>query len=1266
MSPKAPAEKLGPYIVGRRLGKGGMGSVYLAEHQDSGERVALKTLEEIDAALIHALRLEISSLTRLHHPGVVKVRQSGIHEGIPWCAMELLDGMSLGQHLNRVAPALALGDGEEDDEDDEPDARESPWLSQLSEVLGLSVDWESLDPFDSMHGFEAIDGLTVRKRRLLGWMGQLCRALAYVHGEGVLHCDLKPANILVTEDGRAMLLDFGLAVEHGGRLGLEQLENAGMRAGTAHYMAPEIIRGLDYDARADLYAVGCLLYQVVTGSVPFPGRRAKRVFKRHLTETPEALARHGVHVPAELESLIMALLSKAPMERPGSAMAVVHVLGEMGIDTGEVPAPPAKPYLFRPRLVGRGPMVSALASRLGEARGGAGGIVVLAGPGGVGKTTLAAEAVRRARRLRMKVLTGQCQWIVKRGLTSPSALPLQGWTRTLRRLSDACRAGGPSVTRKLLGDRGGTLALCAPFLRELPGFEEDDDEPRAVDPKAARRNLYRCLQETAEVLSRGQPMLFIIEDVQWADGLTVDSLLYLAEELRRRPWLILATCRTDEDIEHVQPLFAEELTSVVRVPRLDGEAVGELLGEMLGRSDVPPALSTFVSDRSAGNPFFAGEQLRLLMEQGALQRTSAGEWDIDALATDSLESLPLPRSVRGIVESRLEGLDAAAAATLRAVAVLGREANLSLVRQVANLEPAQLDAALADLDRRDILEKAGSGRVRIVHDRIREAAYAATGEAILATLHGRAAQAMDAAPELDRPHLGTLALHWHLAGETGRAREKYTLAARQALARHAREEAEGYFATAIELYEPDPRALALRLDVVESVLLLEGRHDEANHELSQVVRLAHERRARGEEARARCLLGQLFRQTGRVFEAEKQLTRALEIYRRVGDAKGQATALMTLGLRHVDLGEIAQGVLRLEESLAHQRAIGDLLGESEVLNHLGACKVPLGQLEQARELYDSSMSVSKALGDRSGMARALSGLAGVDHHRGRRPEALRRFEEALTRARELGFRELEGRVLTSLGILALERAWFGQAWDHFENGLKVGEDAGNISVQCANLVGLGEVAAHQGLMGDADRTFREALDLSKSIGDRLRCCDALLGMADVALVEAELSAARRYVEDALDIALDVGLRPREARARRQLSRLELAGGAVFAARHEAEAAMVWASECGDGRSEAYCLLCLAAASRRSQDFSAWDNALTAAEALAEGVGDAYLDALVAAARALYHVDGSELADEPLAAARRGLLDLDCTTESCLGRALAEIDVALEAQDTWLL
>ena len=862
-------------------------------------------------------------------------------------------------------------------------------------------------------------------------------------------------------------------------------------------------------------------------------------------------------------------------------------------------------------------------------------------------------------------MTGQCQWVVKRGLTSPSALPLQGWTRTLRKLADSCRAGGEAVTRRMLGDRGATLALCAPFLRELPGFEDDDDTPMAVDPVQARRNLYRCLVETAALMARGQPMLFVIEDLQWADGLTIDSLRYLNEEIGKRPWLILGTCRTDEDHEHVAPLLEDGVSTVMRVPRLDGGEVGELLGEMLGRRNVPAALTDFVADRSAGNPFFAGEHLRLMMEQAVLQRSDAGEWQVESLDPAALEALPLPRSIRGVVESRLESLDAAGAGLVRAASVLGRECRRDLLSDVAGVDGDELDEVLASLVRRDILEVSGRDSVRFVHDRIREAAYASTDAETLRGLHGRAANTLHAAGHADA-QLGELAIHWHQAGEFGRARETYTLAARQALGRHARQEAEAFYKLAIELYEDDARSLSLELELVDGLLLVGGRHDEAQAVLTRVVREAHERRGRGEEARARALLGRLYQQTGRVDEAEKQFSRALDIYSRIGDAKGQGSVLMALGLRHVDLGQILEGVERLDASLAQHRAIGDLLGEAEILNHLGICHAHLGELEPARRMLDAAMSIYSALRNRSGIALAQSGVGWIDQISGRRAEAWRKYEESVTRARELGFRDLESLSLARAGRVRLEAGQLAEAWIQFENGLAVAEEISNIGLQSANLLGLGDVEHVHGNLTEAERTYREALELSRSVGDRLRVTDAMFGLARVALDARELARARRYIEDGLEIAQTAGLRPQISRGQLLLCRLELAGGAVDAARGAADAAFEWASATGDPRAQALVLLSLARVAAKDGDFDVWCSTVDACQAMAGSAADVHLNALVCAELAHYRVAAGELADEPLAVARRALLDLECGPDSRLGQMLAAVDVALEAQDTWLL
>jgi len=306
--------RLGPYTITRRLGRGGMGAVYEAENAATGEAVAVKTLATHlvdDDGLRRRFQAEIETLKTLRHPGIVQLLAFGEEEGEPYFVMELVRGQSLEQLLRA--------------------GRRFSW----QETVTIAAD--------------------------------IARSLKAAHDHGVVHRDLKPANLLFiaavdaaangTADGRTpevKLADFGIA-----RLfGDSRHTMAGTVVGTAEYMAPEQASGGVVDPRADLYALGLVMFAMLAGKPPFHGGTADQLLERHRREPPPRVATLVPEVPTVLDALIDRLLAKDPAQRPASALALGRLLAaiEQGAD-GPSPGSPAsealppEPHGDRPRQV---------------------------------------------------------------------------------------------------------------------------------------------------------------------------------------------------------------------------------------------------------------------------------------------------------------------------------------------------------------------------------------------------------------------------------------------------------------------------------------------------------------------------------------------------------------------------------------------------------------------------------------------------------------------------------------------------------------------------------------------------------------------------------------------------------------------------------------------------------------------------------------------------------------------------------------------------
>ncbi len=337
---------------------------------------------------------------------------------------------------------------------------------------------------------------------------RLCTTLAFLHGEGIVHRDLKPPNVILRPDGVPVLIDFGLMAQLGS-LGREMLEVGGKVQGTVGYMSPEQLRGDLGDARSDLYALGCLLYECVVGEKPF--RRnviLEALSTGRLPPWPPAPSERVRDVPPMLEDLILGLMTPDPRDRLGHASDAALILAELGAeDWPPPPSPPPRDYLYRPGFVGRSATLAGLAERMRFEQPTMGDLFVVGGESGVGKTRLVMELASVANRAKMRVVTGECVPLA----TSDNGprvqgAPLHPFRALLQAIADYCLEHGPLETGRILGPRGKLLAPYEPALVDLPG-QGNYPDPVPLPAEAGRFRLLNALGEALTRLCRNQACL---------------------------------------------------------------------------------------------------------------------------------------------------------------------------------------------------------------------------------------------------------------------------------------------------------------------------------------------------------------------------------------------------------------------------------------------------------------------------------------------------------------------------------------------------------------------------------------------------------------------------------------------------------------------------------------------------------------------------------------------------------------------------------------
>ncbi|MGZ4438988.1 MAG: Stk1 family PASTA domain-containing Ser/Thr kinase [Gaiellaceae bacterium] len=251
----------GRYLIIRKLGTGGMANVYLAEDQELGRRVASKILDARhaqDVQFVERFRREATNAAGLSHPNIVSIYDRGEAEGTYYIAMEYLDGRTLKELILRRGPAPV--------------------------------------------------------KTAIEYTRQILAALRFAHKNGIVHRDIKPHNVLVDSEGRLKVTDFGIA-----RAGASQMTEAGSIIGTAQYLSPEQAKGAPVDQTSDIYSVGIVLYELLTGTVPYTGDTPVEIAMKHLSQVPEPPSTLQPQIPHELDSIVLRALAKDPADRYQSA-----------------------------------------------------------------------------------------------------------------------------------------------------------------------------------------------------------------------------------------------------------------------------------------------------------------------------------------------------------------------------------------------------------------------------------------------------------------------------------------------------------------------------------------------------------------------------------------------------------------------------------------------------------------------------------------------------------------------------------------------------------------------------------------------------------------------------------------------------------------------------------------------------------------------------------------------------------------------------------
>ncbi len=783
----------------------------------------------------------------------------------------------------------------------------------------------------------------------------LCGAIAYVHSQGLIHRDLKPSNVLVTPDHRAKLTDFGVVKAPFGQFHT-QLTAVGSLVGTAAYMSPEQISGDAVDGRSDLYSLGAVLYVMLTGRRPIVADSVAGYLTRHLTELPQDPRELDPRIPPALSSICMRLLTKDPAQRYATAEQVL-----LALDAG--------PEQGKTTIHGRDAEVGALLLRLQRLRSGAGGLMLLVGPSGSGRSVLLSACVDRARE--------------------------NGW--------------GVSFGD---GAKEGVLDVLA---SQIP----------ALGPSGQDTNVVRRIA----LLTHGRPWTLAIDDLDLAPPQVLDAITGLLRQqvaVEGEPLLIVGTAQgTGGTLAGLGSGAATGLaTETIALAPMSNAAVRALLRERGVGGAACTALSARLVADGVVWPADVLEQLDALERGGWLHRDAHGALaatrDVDLFRQGEL---PLPMRLRRQEEESLARLDTPERTFLDTLVVLGGEADPATIAEIHEIEGHHVERSALRLIRLGFVREqaAGShGFYQLTDTHSRSLLYELIDEAPRADLHRRVAAVLQR--QRGRPAVADIAGHLLRAGQpeaawplllkgasvamrAGRSLESRALLddaeraaslatgnlaeetvwalKRQAATIDAELRERGADPTAAReaweraavaaRHEQNPAA-ELRARAGACVLrVVEGEAADAFPELAGIWK----RMAKGDPlwGRVSAALAESLLARGRIDDSRKLWTAIGGFGKRVQSDAWMAVS--RLGLATVSLACEPPTTARahLAEAESDLRAIGDRIGLARCLVLQADLSLAAGELRLARELADEARRISDLQPSVGCMAGAVSALA---------------------------------------------------------------------------------------------------------------------------------------------------------------------------------------------------------------------------------------------------------------------------------------------------
>ncbi len=771
-------------------------------------------------------------------------------------------------------------------------------------------------------------------------------------------------------------------------------------------------------------------------------------------------------------------------------------------------------------IVGRDRELVRLGEFLESIFKGKGGAICISGEVGVGKTKFVQEIVKNIKFKGVKVIKSTLSPTTK-------SIPYYPFRELLR----------AALFKTIIGkekDKDIFKLIPKAYQIELIKILPELSDTVIIDENISMIDKFRLFEGVRRLLtlkSSITPLFICLDNINWADEGSSELLYYLIRTLKNDSVFFFLIYR----VEEMKGSYLQNILQLMGRERLYENI--EL--EPLKISDVAQMLSFIVDDNlsfefinhifkeTGGNPFFIEELIK------SMEKNNALVWNSKKWIFDKDKKITIPSSIEGVVERKLNLIDADAQSLLEYTAIIGREFNFNFLQNITEMNEGHLFKLMDEIIEIGILRESTKENYLFSEDIIREIIYKKMSDIKLLHYHQIIGEGLLKFYENHIEEIvNELAYHFYLSKDYSKAIKYCMIVGDRAKNAYANQDAIRFYTQAIECLNEitadnkelnEAKCLRKRANVLSAI----GENEKAIKDLNNAIKKAHKIKEMKEEADCSIELGEVYKMIACYSEAEKRFEKSLKIYKNLNDKKGEEISLINIGRVYYYIGKYYKAMDYYQKSLEINRKIGDHEREAMILNNIGIVYDNLSEYSKAMNFYQQSLKIYRKIGKRIGEASTLNDIGIYYRNISDFSKALAFYNDALKIYREIGDRRGEASILNNMGTIYIYLDKYNKALKYYKDSLDICKEMGNRNNESASLNNIGIIYDLLGEYSKAMDFYQRSLKVYKEIGEYKGEASVLSNTAAIYYKIGEYFKAMDYYQESLKIYKEIGDRRNE-------------------------------------------------------------------------------------------------------------------------------------------